>query len=233
MNLVAPGSSVVALLRHDNVAYEDQTVYLSGNAFFGCDFRRCTFVLTGSIVFHCEKCEFHSCIWHVDMLLHDISQAQALIAILQNIAINTIPKVEPAPDSGQKPESAQYPPVMVGKDVRVGFPVFVLLLLQPDRAGAFARCFVGCGEKEIIPLFSSFLRAQQFANEAGIVIDGTGSSIHRFDNPLSLADFLQEACADGYQHVTIDPPGQTGARCASGAIAEAIAAVRAVVPSMP
>ena len=37
----------LSLLRHDDVVFDDQTVYSSGHAYFGCEFHRCTIVNTG------------------------------------------------------------------------------------------------------------------------------------------------------------------------------------------
>ena len=60
----------MAYLFHENKVFEDQTVYLSGNSYFDCEFRRCVFIFRGDYG-PLSNCKFDSCIWHLDFLVHD------------------------------------------------------------------------------------------------------------------------------------------------------------------
>ena len=56
------------LTKHEGVNFENQTVYISGQAFLRCSFVGCTLVLRES-VYHMDGCTFDRCNWHVDTLL--------------------------------------------------------------------------------------------------------------------------------------------------------------------
>ncbi len=94
---VRPG---LYLLGHDSVIFEDQTVYLSGNAYLNCEFRRCVLVVIGAPNTALNKCTFSACIWHLNTLLHDESQVTELIRLLNDIAMKCIPR-----DSREAPEA--------------------------------------------------------------------------------------------------------------------------------
>lgn len=96
-------SQQLALLRHDQVVYEDQTVYVSGNAYFGCEFHRCTMVMSGgpSIL---SDCQFGGCIWHLNVILHDHGQATAFLGVLQGTVLPSLPSLAPAQPSAQAAE---------------------------------------------------------------------------------------------------------------------------------
>ncbi len=59
------------LLSHHEAIFEDQTVYLTGHAYIGCTFRRCTLVLksTGDVILN--SCHFEACVWHLDLVISD------------------------------------------------------------------------------------------------------------------------------------------------------------------
>ncbi len=92
---------MMALLRHDNVGYEDQTVYVTGNAFFGCQFVRCVLVLRG-VPFHLEKCSFVDCMWHLDVAIHDREQLNVLLEFLQG-ARESLPRLPDQPPTAPPP----------------------------------------------------------------------------------------------------------------------------------
>lgn len=59
------------LLLHTNAVFEDETLYLSGNAYTGCTFRRCMFIV-GDIPFSMSGCGFDTCVWRLEMTVHDL-----------------------------------------------------------------------------------------------------------------------------------------------------------------
>jgi len=61
---------MAVFLVHENVVYEDQAVYLSGSSYFDCTFTRCTLIIKGPIG-PLTGCTFDSCVWHLDMMVHD------------------------------------------------------------------------------------------------------------------------------------------------------------------
>lgn len=90
------------LLRHDNVVFQDQAVYTSGNAYVGCTFRRCTMVAVGlgNAVF--DHCNFEACTWHINVIVHDAQSCEALQQLL-NVARRCVPTV---PEAGLPPPPA-------------------------------------------------------------------------------------------------------------------------------
>jgi hypothetical protein len=75
----------MVLLTHRDVIFEDDVVLATGHAYFNCTFRRCTITIReGESFFH--TCAFESCIWHIDMVIHDVQQ----LARFQNM----IPLIE-------------------------------------------------------------------------------------------------------------------------------------------
>lgn len=71
------------LTKHEGVTFQNQTVYISGQAFVRCTFIACTLVLRETI-YHLEDCTFERCNWHVDWVLlwgspESIAQIKALV----------------------------------------------------------------------------------------------------------------------------------------------------------
>lgn len=56
------------LTKHEGVRFQNQTVYISGQAFVNCTFVDCTLVLRET-VYYLKDCTFDRCNWHVDMVL--------------------------------------------------------------------------------------------------------------------------------------------------------------------
>ena len=56
------------LTKHDGETFENETVYVSGQAFVKCSFVGCTLILRET-VYHLDGCTFDRCNWHVDCLL--------------------------------------------------------------------------------------------------------------------------------------------------------------------
>jgi len=77
------------LTKHEGVTFQNQTVYLSGQAFVRCSFIACTMVLRET-VYYLEGCTFDRCNWHVDRVLmwgspESIQEVKALLAMLENV----------------------------------------------------------------------------------------------------------------------------------------------------
>lgn len=56
------------LTKHEGVRFQNQTVYISGQAFVNCTFVDCTLVLRETI-YYLKDCTFDRCNWHVDWVL--------------------------------------------------------------------------------------------------------------------------------------------------------------------
>lgn len=109
------------LTKHEGETFQNQTVYISGQAFIRCNFVACTLVLRET-VYHLEGCSFERCNWHVDVIMmwgspESLREIKSLVAMLekaqeqagaleQQQGSTTIP-------SGQKPVSpvAHIPPL--------------------------------------------------------------------------------------------------------------------------
>src|SRR5881275_1889385 len=69
-----PGGPVPILLRHANLRFRDQVIYLTGHAYERCQFTRCTFVVQGTGTTALVQCEFEACVWHLDVMLYEGEQ---------------------------------------------------------------------------------------------------------------------------------------------------------------
>ena len=56
------------LTKHEDQTFQNQTVYVSGQAFVRCNFVACTLILRES-VYYMETCSFDRCNWHLDVVL--------------------------------------------------------------------------------------------------------------------------------------------------------------------
>lgn len=56
------------LTKHEGVKFQNQTIYISGQAFMNCTFTDCTLVLRETI-YYLKDCTFDRCNWHVDCVL--------------------------------------------------------------------------------------------------------------------------------------------------------------------
>jgi hypothetical protein len=71
------------LTKHEGETFQNQTVYISGQAFIRCSFVACTLILRET-VYHLQECTFERCNWHVDWVLmwgspESIVQLKALV----------------------------------------------------------------------------------------------------------------------------------------------------------
>ena len=97
------------LTKHEGVTFQNQTVYISGQAFLKCTFIGCTLVLRETI-YYLNDCTFDRCNWHVDWVLmwgspESIAQLKVLVDRLeeaqrqlqQQEAAQQVPPPPPSP----------------------------------------------------------------------------------------------------------------------------------------
>jgi hypothetical protein len=77
-----PTTGPLILVTHRDVVFEDRVVYLTGNTFDNCTFKRCTLIYIGfpMTVVNCHI--DNSCSFHIDTVLHDATQARDFIRLL-------------------------------------------------------------------------------------------------------------------------------------------------------
>jgi hypothetical protein len=61
-------------LIHENKTFEDQTIYLSGNIYLDCTFKRCVLIIRDEFVPQMSNVKIEACIFHLDLLIHDHEQ---------------------------------------------------------------------------------------------------------------------------------------------------------------
>ena len=74
------------LTKHEGESFQNQTVYISGQAFVRCTFVACTLVLRET-VYYMEGCSFDRCNWHLDCVL-PWGSPEALAAV--QVVINLV-----------------------------------------------------------------------------------------------------------------------------------------------
>ena len=77
---------VSLLLRHSDLSFSDQVVYLTGHAYERCRFVRCTMVVQGTGNTALVECSFIACAWHLDVILHETGQ-------LEDFEANLLPMI--------------------------------------------------------------------------------------------------------------------------------------------
>src|SRR5688572_31459212 len=102
------------LTKHENATFQNQTVYISGQAFINCTFIGCTLVLRETI-YHLQNCTFERCNWHVDWVLmwgspQSVREIKALVDMIekaqqQAIAAGQLPGG--APGTQQAPAKSE------------------------------------------------------------------------------------------------------------------------------
>jgi hypothetical protein len=76
------------LTKHDGVTFQNQTVYISGQAFVGCTFIGCTLILREA-VYHMDRCTFERCNWHIDRVMmwgnmDSIREIKTLVTMIES-----------------------------------------------------------------------------------------------------------------------------------------------------
>lgn len=87
----------MVLLRHANMNFRDQVVYLTGHAYERCQFTRCTFVVQGTGETALIDCTFVGCVWHLDVMFHDQTQLEELERTFIPMMRASVPMVAPEP----------------------------------------------------------------------------------------------------------------------------------------
>jgi hypothetical protein len=83
------------LTKHEGETFQNQTVYISGQAFVRCKFVACTLVLRET-VYHLEACTFERCNWHVDWVLlwgspESLREIKALVNLMEQAQQQQLP----------------------------------------------------------------------------------------------------------------------------------------------
>jgi len=76
------------MTKHEGVIFQNQTVYISGQAFIRCSFVSCTLILRETI-YHLEGCTFERCNWHVNSVLmwgspESLREIKALVSLIES-----------------------------------------------------------------------------------------------------------------------------------------------------
>jgi hypothetical protein len=105
------GDAMPCLLLHKDAVFEDQIVYIDGNAYLGCDFRRCTVFYRGGVTTLGgpgpeEQNRMDSCIWHLDVIIHDHDQLQGFMQFLEQAVKRSLPTAPLLPPE-DKPSDAK------------------------------------------------------------------------------------------------------------------------------
>jgi hypothetical protein len=108
------------LTKHEGVTFQNQTIYVSGQAFVRCRFIGCTLILRETIK-HLEACTFERCNWHVDWVLmwgspESLQEVKALIQLIDQAQKTQLPQTgvqrvqhtpATAPNVSAAPEAAK------------------------------------------------------------------------------------------------------------------------------
>jgi hypothetical protein len=104
------------LTKHEGETFQNQTVYISGQAFIRCKFIACTLVLRETI-YHLEGCSFERCNWHVDWVLmwgspESLREIKALVSLMETAQAQQLPQAQAAADSAQSGVQSAVRPVV-------------------------------------------------------------------------------------------------------------------------
>lgn len=92
------------LTKHENETFQNQTVYISGQAFIRCKFIACTLVLRDAI-YHWEDSVADRCNWHIDWILlwgsrESLRHIKDLVTLLEKVQLEQLPPDEEVRKSG-------------------------------------------------------------------------------------------------------------------------------------
>lgn len=72
-------SKLLMLVKHENVKFEDATVYLSGHSYHRCEFNRCTLVLT-DLNYHFADCKGEGNAFRLELTISCRTQWEQMVA---------------------------------------------------------------------------------------------------------------------------------------------------------
>ena len=95
------------LTKHEGATFENQTIYISGQAFIRCKFVACTLVLRET-TYHLEECSFDRCNWHVNWMLlwgspESLTDIKALVSLIETSQKRLPPSQETDVDGASLP----------------------------------------------------------------------------------------------------------------------------------
>jgi hypothetical protein len=120
------------LTKHEGVRFQNQTVYISGQAFVRCSFVACTLVLRET-VYYMEGCTFERCNWHVDWVLmwgspESLREVKVLVSLIEQSQ-----QQQAAPTSGAMATGPVSSPTASAGQATVTLPAS---LLNPPGSGS-------------------------------------------------------------------------------------------------
>jgi hypothetical protein len=101
------------LTKHEGMTFQNQTIYVSGQAFVKCRFINCTLVLRETVKY-LEGCTFERCNWHVDWVLmwgspESLQEVKGLIALIDKAQQTQLPQATSAVQRVQPGMPSQIP----------------------------------------------------------------------------------------------------------------------------
>jgi hypothetical protein len=125
------------LLRHSDLSFSDQVVYLTGHAYERCTFVRCTMVVQGTGNTALVECSFIACAWHLDVILHETGQLEDFEANLLPMIRASVPTL-PANLSPGNLSPGNLPPTTPSQTTPspAAMPPATERQLSADRAGS-------------------------------------------------------------------------------------------------
>jgi len=96
------------MTKHENETFQNQTVYLSGQAFIGCKFIACTLILR-ELLCHLDNCGFDRCNWHIDRMVmwgspDGLNEIKSIIGLIEQLQAQHMEQAKaqaaPAPNGG-------------------------------------------------------------------------------------------------------------------------------------
>src|SRR4051795_7451774 len=103
------------LTKHEGETFQNQTVYISGQAFINCTFIACTLILRETI-YHLQNCSFERCNWHVDWVLmwgspESVREIKALVNLIEQAQVQqNIEGAQAVPAAAQTTQTGQTGP---------------------------------------------------------------------------------------------------------------------------
>jgi len=82
---------VTTFLIHEGRTFEDQTIYITGNAYIGCTFKRCTLVYAG-LPYRIVDSQAIACNLQLSWLVHDRKQWLDFLKNIGPIVANMLPR---------------------------------------------------------------------------------------------------------------------------------------------